>query len=540
MRSWIGLLLIGCSLLLASCASPPDDGRSAPLLRGIGPLEFAISREDRLTQAYFNQALTLAFGFNHAEAVRSFREASRRDPTCGICYWGEALALGPNINAPMSQAAVGPAWNALQKALANRASASLKERAYIDALSVRYSESGENRQAMDRAYADAMAMLVDRYPDDTTARTLYAEALMDLTPWGYWNDDGSPASEDTVRLVAELERVIDEQPDHPGALHLYIHAMERFQPHKAVAAADRLGPLVPVAGHLVHMPSHIYLRVGRYEDAVRANEIAAEADEDYIAQCNAQGLYPAAYYPHNLHFLWYAAMTDAQEGKARAAADKMVTRIPAAMAAQMGALQMYLVVPAFNDLRFGRWQRALDFNPPGDLDGLALTRALVHYARGVAHAGLGDVVAAESELGRFDALVGSGALDEIGMRREDVMDTLMGIARSTVEARIARAREDAVTELAALHTAVSLQDSLPYAEPPLWHQPMRQVLGEAQLRSGDKAAAAATFEADLAEFPANPFSLEGLLRAVGSNDPALVSQRDRAWRRSDLEPAIVW
>ena len=320
-----------------SIADIADDKPTAPLLEGIGPLKFPISTSVPRAQAYFNQALTLAFGFNHAEAVRSFREAARLDPTCGICYWGVALALGPNINAPMGQEAVAPAWQAVQDALARREFENEREQAYIDTIASRYSEDGADRKTLDILYDGAMSGLVERYPDDLHARTLHAEALMDLMPWAYWSDDGSPANDHTITLVNELETVLARNPEHPGAAHLYIHAMEQFEPHKAIAAADTLGPLVPVAGHLVHMPSHIYLRVGRYADAVDANAKAALADEDYIAQCNAQGLYPAAYYPHNVHFLWYAAMMEGRKALAIENALKLKERVPREMAKMMGA-----------------------------------------------------------------------------------------------------------------------------------------------------------------------------------------------------------
>ena len=282
MKHTFTVLLLAClsSTAVANNESKPalPAGATAPLLEGIGDLHFPISTDSPTAQQYFNQALTLAFGFNHAEAVRSFKEAARLDPTCGICWAGAALALGPNINAPMNAAAVAPAWEAVQMALAQRGSETPREQAYIDAIASRYSEQGDDRATLDLIYAGAIGGVAERFPEDLHARTLHAEALMDLMPWEYWQDDGSPASDHTTKLVAELEHVMAQDPNHPGAAHLYIHAMERFEPYKAEAAADRLGDLVPVAGHLVHMPSHIYLRVGRYADAVDANAKAAMAD----------------------------------------------------------------------------------------------------------------------------------------------------------------------------------------------------------------------------------------------------------------------
>ena len=527
----------------ATTALPPsaDDRPTAPLLEGIGPLHFPISTEEPLAQAYFDQALTLAFGFNHAEAVRSFKEAARRDATCGICWAGAALALGPNINAPMSPDAVALAWEAIQRARTLRPLETPLEQAYIDAIATRYSESGDNRAALDIVFAGAMQGLVEQYPEDLHARTLYAESLMDLMPWEYWKDDGSPASENTTILVEQLEYVMAEDPEHPGAMHLYIHAMERFEPEKAVPAADGLGDLVPVAGHLVHMPSHIYLRVGRYADAVDANAKAAMADEDYIAQCNAQGLYPAAYYPHNIHFLWYSAMMEGRKALSIDSALKLAEKVPLGMATRMGPLQSYIVVPVYTYVRFGMWDEVLAL--PVQEGNLPFARAMSHYGRGLAYAAKGNLEAAELELAALEKLAADEDLRALNMRRPGVVDDLTGIAISLVEARIARTRDDAEAELAALARAVEHQDTLPYTEPPLWHYPVRQTLGEAQIRRGDHAAARATFAEDLIHFPMDPWSLYGLelaQRELGEDTAELAEQRTNAWRNSDIEPAVSW
>ena len=544
-RTLITSMLVSLTFTLTPGVFAQEDTESdkptAPLLEGIGPLEFPISTSVPRAQAYFNQALTLAFGFNHAEAVRSFREAARLDPTCGICYWGVALALGPNINAPMSPDAVGPAWQAVQDALARREFENEREQAYIDTIASRYSEDGDDRKTLDILYAGAVAGLVDRYPDDLHARTLHAEALMDLMPWEYWLDDGSPANDHTLTLVEELETVLAKNPEHPGAAHLYIHAMERFEPHKAVAAADTLGPLVPVAGHLVHMPSHIYLRVGRYADAVEANAKAALADEDYIAQCNAQGLYPAAYYPHNVHFLWYAAMMEGRKALAIENAHKLKERVPIEMAKMMGALQSYIAVPEYTYVRFEMWNEILELQPPGD--DLPFAMAMHLYARGVAQASLGKIDAAKATLASLEKLGKTDALQSINMRRDGVMPALLGIATGLVSARLARQAGDYSAEIEHLTQAVKDQDSLPYAEPPLWHYPVRQTLGAAQLRLGQSKAAATTFQKDLDHFPANPWSLYGLEQAQaqqGNDVSELAKARQNAWRNADIAPSVSW
>lgn len=508
----------------------------APLLEGIGPLNFPISTEEPLAQAYFNQGLTFSFGFNHAEAVRSFREAVRIDPTCGICWWGVALALGPNINAAMDEAAVKPAWESLQQALALRDQESPLEQALIDAVSTRYSEDGSGRDALDVAYAGSMQAVAEKFPDNTHVLTLYAEALMDLYPWAYWEDDGSP-KEHTAELVSVIEKVMGMDDQHPGALHLYIHAMERFTPEKAEAAADRLGPLVPVAGHLVHMPSHIYLRVGRYHDAVTANQAAALADEDYLSQCDAQGFYPAGYYPHNIHFLWYAAIMEGRKDLAVETARRLYDKVDHDMARQFGSIQRYLGVRGATYVRFGMWQEALD--EPEMPEGMPAAAFMREYARGVAQAATGDVAAARKTLEGMWAARNSDDFDAVMDRQGDIGNLLGDIAIELVEAEIARAEQDPAAEILHLQAAVAAQDALPYTEPPFWHFPIRQALGSAFLRAGEPDAAAATFAEDLGNFPNNGWSLHGLhaaRTALGQSTADLDGVLEAAWQYSDIEP----
>ncbi len=509
----------------------------APLLQGIGPTGMPISTDSAKAQAYFNQALTLAYGFNHAEAVRSFKEAAKHDPTCGICYWGVALALGPNINAPMSQEAVPEAYAAVQQAQELAVYETERERAYIDAVATRYSATGDDRSTLDQLYSGAMQGLVERYPDDLNARTLYAEALMDLVPWNYWEPDGAPGPY-TETLVNALESVIAEDPEHVGALHLYIHAMEQFTPERAVAAADRLGPLVPVAGHLVHMPSHIYLRVGRYQDAVVANTKAALADEDYIAQCNAQGFYPAAYHPHNVHFLWYAAMMGGRQELAVATAKRLLGNVHLEMAKQFGSIQQFLAVPSSTYIRFGLWEQALAEPPPPA--GVPLASAMWHYSQGVAAAATGDLRAARSQLRTLQRLADEEAVSAVVFRPGlPVAETLLSIGTELVRARIARQEQNADVELQALNAAVAAQDSLPYTEPPFWHFPVRQALGRAYLRHGQPEDAARVFSEDLNKFPRNGWSLAGLMEAAPQADnlAVLQAQFDETWQYADTTPS---
>ena len=507
----------------------------APLLEGIGPVDFPISTDVPRAQAYFNQALTFSYGFNHAEAARSFTEAARLDENCGICWWGVALVLGPNINAEMAESSIAPAWEALNKAIALRDDATELEQALIDALSTRYSEVGDDREALDAVYAGSMQAVADMYPENVHVLALYAESLMNLYPWDYWDDDGAPR-EHTVALVELLEQIMEMDGQHPGGLHLYIHVMERFTPEKAVAAADALGPLVPVAGHLVHMPSHIYLRVGRYHDAVLANEKAALADEDYIGQCNAQGFYPAAYYPHNIHFLWYSAMMEGRKELALSSAQRLYDKVPLDMAREYGAIQRYLGVRGATYIRFGMWEEAIA--EPDVPEGMPMASFTQNYSRGVAKAASGDLAGARESLASLRAAQGE-ELAAVMDRQGDIADLLSEIAINLVEAEIARAEQEDALEIEFLTAAVAAQDALPYTEPPFWHFPVRQSLGSAYLRQGDAQAAAMIFTEDLERFPNNGWSLYGLreaLAVLGEPTQDLDAALEVAWEYSDIAP----
>jgi tetratricopeptide (TPR) repeat protein len=523
----------------AALADVQSDGTTAPLLHGIGPLHMPISTDSEAAQKYFDQGLTLMYGFNHAEAIRSFKEAARLDPTCGICWWGVALSLGSNINLPMQADAIPEAWKAVQEAQRLRGDETPREQAYIDAVATRYSESGEGRPALDRAYADAMAKLVDAYPDDLDAATLYAEALMDLSPWDYYLADGAPKPE-TVIAIAQIERVIAANPEHPGALHFYIHAVEATDnPERAEAAADALGDLVPVAGHLVHMPGHIYLRVGRYHDAVTANELASAADEDYIAQCNAQGFYPAMYYPHNLHFLWYAAMMEGRQKLALDTARKMALHVPLDVAKGEGQVQHFLPVPMYTLVRFGMWNDVLA--EPAPPDGVPFATAMWHYGRGVAFAHTGQLDQAATELAAVESAANVGATVTI-QGKPDTTNAMVAISAELVRAAIASAHADNAGEVAALERAVAAQDSLQYTEPPYWFYPIRQSLGAAYLRAKRPADAERVFREDLAYFKSNGWSLWGLGQALagqGQDATATNAAQTVAWQYADIPAAQV-
>lgn len=513
-------------------------GASVPLLPGLGKHHRAISTTSPAAQRYFDQGLRLTYAFNHDEARRSFEEAARRDPACAICYWGAALVLGPNINAPTAPDKVAQARALLAKARA-APHASPVERALIDALGRRYpappAADPAAQAAHDRAYAAAMRRVARRFPDDDDVQVLFAESLMDLRPWRLWNADGTPAP-GTDEIVATLERVLARNPRHPGANHYYIHAVEA-SPHPAcaLAAAGRLAALMPGAGHLVHMPSHIYDRVGRYDDAAEANRRAIAADRRYLAQVADPGEY-AMYVAHNYQFLWHAAMMAGRSGEAVQAAREM--RAPGlAMVRHMPEMAFVVPAPQLALVRFGRWQEALAEPEPGA--DLPLARLMYTYARARAHAGLGQYAAAEREVA---ALTRQAAAlpEDAKVAIQAPARTFAAVARDVAAGDLACRRGRTAEGLARLRAAVAAEDTLPYDEPPNWYYPARHTLGACLLRARRPAEAEAVYRADLARHPDNGWALTGLrqsLRAQGRPIGDLDARIDAAWIRADTRPA---
>lgn len=515
-------------------ASPA--GQLAPRLQNLGTHTFPVTTRSAQAQLFINQGLNLSYGFNHAEAGRSFREASRLDPECAMAYWGQALVLGPNINAPMDPADEPKAYELVQKAVALKAGASEREQAYIDALARRYSGKAEDRAARDKAYAAAMAEVARRFPDDLDAATLYAEAVMNLRPWGYWMPDGTPY-EGTREIVALLESVMRRHPKHPGALHLYIHLLEPTkEPERAEAAADALLPLMPGAGHMVHMPSHIYQRVGRYADAVRSNELAVLADEDYITQCRAQGLYPMGYYPHNIHFLWFAATMDGRSSLAVESARKVASKVTDDVLREVPLTAGFRVVSYYALTRFGRWDEML--GEPAPPAGNAFLTGMWRYGRGLALLGKGRIDEAERELAELRRLVADPSLDH-PLFSPNTARQVLAIAPEVLAGEVAASRTQFDRAIAHLERAVRLEDGLVYTEPAEWHYPPRHALGAVLLQAGRPAEAETVYWEDLKRNPENGWALFGLaqaLRAQGKTDAAaIVEHRFRkAWERADV------
>ena len=522
----LGLLgfvaLVGCggdvdSQSSAAPAQSLAQRAGAPLFEGMGDYHMPITTADQDAQRYFDQGMVLAFGFNHAESIRSFRAAQTLDPTCAMCFWGEALATGPNINVTSNgKAIMAPAERASARAAIDQAlelmdGVTPKEQDWIRALDQRYDGQADTpRDPLDRAWADALADMAARYPDDTTVASVYAEALMNTMPWDYWGPDGE-AKPDTQAVIASLEAVMAADPDHPLALHLYIHALEASSnAAKAEPAADRLADLVPGSGHLVHMPSHIYFRVGRYQDSALANIRAAEVDEAYIAQCNAQGFYPALYYPHNIHFLWASATMQGQSALSLDSARRVVANVRVEQVEQFPTIQFFRTVPMLSLVRFARWEEILE--EPEPYEPFAFARAIWHYGRGVARAALGDAEAARIELAAIEGL--EPEVDEIFMGNVYPARDLLEIAKSLLRGEMAYRSGDAANAVLAFEEAVALQDALPYTEPPFWYYPTRQSLGAALLASNRLAEAQAVFEADLEQYPMNGWSMFGLAEAL--------------------------
>jgi tetratricopeptide (TPR) repeat protein len=497
----------------------------------MGSLHHSIATSNPEAQLFFDQGLTLVYAFNHDEAIRSFRRAAELDPSAAMPWWGVALALGPNYNDPGDPEKEKAAYDAVQKAKSLAAAGPASERAYIETLSLRYS-SDPNADLKKRAhdYSGAMGDLAKRYPDDPDAATIYAESMMDLRPWGLWNPDGTPA-EGTLQIIAVLESVLASYPNHVGANHYYIHAVEA-SPHAAWAleSADRLNTLVPNAGHLVHMPSHIYARVGDNAAAIKSNAAAAEVDRNYIAATGATGMYPAMYYSHNLHFLAYAAMQAGKSDEARRAAETLTENIRTrAQGMPPGMTEGFLIYPMAVRVRFRQWADVLAMPQPDA--GLLANVAFWHFARGMALASTGKISDAESEQGAFDAAVAKIPKEQgFGFTKAVA---IMQISGAVLEARIAQARGNSAAAIDALKKAVAAQDALAYDEPPDWFFPVRESLGGALLRAGNAAEAEKIFREDLVRNPRNGRSLFGLWQT-------LVAQKkmtDAAWAKSQYEAA---
>jgi len=515
----------------------------ANLLEGLGDYSMPVTSEGPDVQRWFDQGLAMTYGFNHDAAERSFLKAAELDPDCAMCWWGASLVLGPHVNSKMDPASNAKAWDRLQRAQKAADDATDKEQAFIRALSARYAaEPPQDRRPLDEAYAAAMAELAAKYPDDLDVVTLHAESMMDLQPWDYWDATGQPKGH-TAEVVSQLESVMQRDPKHAGALHLYVHAVEASpDPARGVAAADTLRELLPGSGHLVHMPAHIYARVGRYHDAVLANQQAIGADDAYLAICKpGPGVYPLGYVPHNHHFLWFAAtMEGASEiALAAAAATGQRTSDPDLMRAPgFDAMQNFALTPLYADVRFGRWQQVVETPKPAD--DLPYMQAMWNYAQGMAAVRQGRIEDAK----RFhEALVPATTNPDIEKMMAWDRYSLIGgvrIAERFVAAGLARAAKDHDAAIAALNAAVTIEDTLPYDEPPAWHWPSRQALGAVLLEAKKLAEAEKAYRDELQRNPENGWSLHGLAQALKAQGKKADAQEaterfTRAWSNADID-----
>jgi tetratricopeptide (TPR) repeat protein len=511
--------------------TPPSSlSGTVPLYTNLGSHHKRISTRVPAAQQYFDQGLRFVYGFNHAEAIRAFTRAAELDPTCAMCYWGIALAYGPHVNAPMDAVSGAAAYAAAQKALALRSHATAAERAYIEAVAQRYEAvPPTDRARLDRLYSRAMGRVAKANAKDLDAATLYAESLMDLRPWNYWRPDGT-AYPGTNEIVRQLKKVISRNPNHPGACHYYIHAVEAVNPKAAVPCAERLARLMPGEGHMVHMPAHIYIRVGRWNDAVEANQHAIHSDELFIEGQHPTGVYPLAYYPHNIHFLAFASTMAGRSAQAIEASQTLTSKVNVEAARQVGLLQEMLPYHALTLTTFGKWDDVLAQPlPPEDI---RFSYAMASYARGVAHAAKGEGAEAQRAL---DTVTAINAATPEGADGK----TALAIAVHALSGEIATRRGDLDAGINHFREAAKIEDAGLYFEPPKWYYPIRHSLGAALVKAGHHAEAEKVYREDLRRFPDNGWSLFGLaqaLRAQGKNREAAATEArfHQAWARTDV------
>jgi tetratricopeptide (TPR) repeat protein len=477
----------------------------------LSEIRFPVTARSEAAQRYFNQGLMLSFGFNHAGAVRSFRQAQRLDPNCAMCWWGEAVALGPNINAAMDGRDHGAAVTALDRAMALRHQASPIERALIEAAASRYAvDPDADRAALDVDYAEAMLAVADRYPTHDEVAVLAAEAVMDTTPWNYWEADGRTPVGRSGEAVRLIEAVLARNPAHPQAAHLYIHLLENGDPARAEVAADQLSTLTSSAGHLVHMPAHIYMGRGRYADSIRVNVAAVRADETWIRDTDDQSLFRYGYYPHNVHFIVTSAQMAGDMETAIREAGRLRTLLDPATSAQIGWVQMIDAAPYLAMAQFAEPDAILAMPEPDAR--LPFARAMRIYARAVAQAQAGDRPAFDASLAQLAAMRASNAFEDLVAQAIPAVE-LVTLAESVAQGRLAFREgrfDDAVRHY---RDAAAIEASLPYTEPAYWPYPVNQSLGAALLRAGRPAEAAQAFQRTLVQAPNNGWALYGLAAA---------------------------
>jgi len=531
--------LLLCTSVVAQDHSAHGPARPVTLVSGLGNLHHPVSTKNAEAQKFFDQGLRFIYAFNHDEAARSFQHAAELDPKLAIAFWGVAEAVGPNYNDPASDDRFKQAHAAIQKALDLSPDASPSEQAYIQAMARRFpADPGADRKQAAEDYKNAMREVSKKYPDDLDAATLFAEAGMNLHPWGLWHRDGTPEA-GTEEIVATLESVIRRDPDHLGAVHYYIHAVEASpNPERALAGANRLAALAPAAGHIVHMPAHVYIRTGDYAAAVKTNEEAAAVDRAYIKASGAEGIYPMMYYSHNLHFIAMCSAMNGNYAEAKQNSELLAAHVGPHVK-EMPPLEGFMTIPMAVEIRFHKWEQILAMPKP-DPD-MKVTTVFWHFGRGLALAGTGKVSEAEAEYKIVAAAEAATPPDVIfNMPIDNKAKDIMKIAENVLGGQIAMAKKDNAGAIAMFRDAVAIQDTLKYGEPPDWFFPVREPLGAAMLMNGDAAGAEKVFREDLDRNPRNPRSLFGLheaLKAQGRDyDAGFVEEQFRSsWKGSQAE-----
>jgi len=507
------LLLVWSTFAIAQHGAPTAAPKQATLMPGLGKLHHPVSTKNVEAQQFFDQGLRLIYGFNHDEAARSFQQAAKLDAKLGMAYWGIAEAVGPNYNDPASDDRFKAAHEAIQKAVELSANAPANEQAYIAAMAKRFPEDPKaDRRKAAEEYRDAMREVARNFPDDLDAATLFAESGMNLHPWGLWHVDGTP-EEGTEEIVATLESVLKRDPEHMGAMHYYIHAVEASRsPERALAAANKLSAQAPAAGHLVHMPAHVYIRTGDYESGVKTNQLAAAADRAYIKSSGVQGIYPMMYYSHNLHFIAMCAAMNGNYPEAKKSGDMLAAHVAPGVK-DMPPLEGFMTIPMAVDVRFHKWDSILAMKQPAPE--MKITTAFWHFSRGMALAGKGKADEAEAEYKIVSAAEAATPEDMVfAMPVNNKAKDVMKIAEKVLGAKIALVNKDTNGAIAMLREAVATQDTLKYNEPPDWFFPVRESLGAALLMNKDAQGAEKVFREDLERNPRNPRSLYGLREAL--------------------------
>jgi tetratricopeptide (TPR) repeat protein len=540
----VATALLGASWLAAQehqhpPGQPTTDAGPTPLYDNLGTLHKTITTRSQEAQQYFDQGLRLTYAFNHDEAIKSFKQALKHDSTCAMCYWGIAYALGPNINAAMDTSAVRPAHDAVQNALKYIRDVSPLERGYIEALAKRYSPNpAAKRPPLDSAWAKAIGLVAYAYPKDDDAAVLYGEALMDLRPWDYWTNGGRPKARSTIEQLQVVEKVVKRNPNHPGACHFYIHAIEASpDAYKALPCAQRLGSLMPGAGHLVHMPTHIYIKLGQWDLAAEHNAHALRADEQFISERHPTGVYPMGYYPHNFHVMWYSLNMLGRSAEAIRAASSIGEKVPIDVVRQVPPLENYTPTLLYTLIRFSRWDDILKQSaPPADL---RYATGAWFYARALAYTATGQPQgAAQARDSLVEIAAAMPADRSIGLNRAK---PVLEVAVNHLAGEMAAKQGHITTALKFLRAAAAQEDELQYEEPPAWYMPIRQRLGAVLLAAGRAKEAEKAFREDLVQRPQNGWSLHGLAQSLNAQGRAREAQKvmdqfRKAWATADVEP----